>query len=143
MSQLLSESFERSDFPPRYTERPAERIEPCSAAYCLPDAALEYLTRQLLAERPAGQRRFCCYRLSSDSPYSDIARTIECKVFDDFFGNSPDVMTEQYGPYEAQSSFLLVVDRRAQRPAGALRIIASSPHRGLKTLEEIVNAPLF
>lgn len=145
MSQLLNDSVvrRRSDFPPRHSERPAERLDRCSAAYCLPDAALEYLTHQLLAERPSGDKRFCCYRLPGNSPYADIARTIECKVFDDFFGNSPDVMTEQYGPYESQSSFLLVVDRRAQRPAGAMRIITTSPHRGLKTLEDIGQAPLY
>ena len=151
MSQFLTQSVarRRSDFPPRYSEPVTERIEridrsdPCSAAYCLPDAALEFLTRQLLAERPGGDKRFCCYRIAGDSPYADIARTIECKVFDDFFGNSPDIMTEQYGPYEAQSSFLLVVDRRAQRPAGALRIIEASAHRGLKTLEDIKQGPLF
>lgn len=144
MSQVLAALLgRRRETPVSPVDSAVDRGPPCSAAYCLPDAALEYLTRQLLSDSPPSDTRFCCYRLSGDNPYSDIARTVECRVFEHFFGNSPDVMTDQYGPYESQSSFLLVVDCRAQRPAGALRIISSSPNRGLKTLEDIVHAPLF
>ena len=70
-----------------------------------------------------------------------MARAVECSVFQEFFGNGPSIMAREYGPYEAYSKFLLVVDRATEQPAGVLRIIQHSEN-GLKTLNDIAQEPL-
>jgi len=111
-------------------------------SYRPPVSEVDPRLRDLLNERPLpGDKRFGCYRLTDSSPYADVARAVECSVFQEFFGNDPEVMTEAYAPYEAHSTFLLVVDRELQRPAGALRIISHSEN-GLKTLNDIAREPL-
>jgi hypothetical protein len=109
----------------------------------LPQATgTEIALRQLMAERPlTGEGRFGCYRITDRSEYSDVARQVECNVFQHFFGNTPALLADEYAAYEAASTFLLVVDRELARPAGALRIIAHS-ESGLKTLNDIARAPL-
>jgi hypothetical protein len=98
--------------------------------------------RQLLAEWPIpGDGRFGCYLIANSSPFSDLARGVECCVFQQFFGNDPAIMSEEYAGYEAQSSFFLVVDRQLQQTAGACRVIENSAH-GLKTLNDIAREPL-
>jgi hypothetical protein len=98
--------------------------------------------RQLLSDWPlTSDGRFGCYLIADSSPYSDLARGVECCVFQRFFGNDPAVMVEEYGDYEAQSSFFFVVDREREQPAGALRVIANSI-RGFKTLNDIAREPL-
>jgi hypothetical protein len=117
------------------TTRSAESYRPMAAD-------TDRRVHQLMAERPlTSDGRFGCYLIADSSSYSDIARGVECRVFDEFFGNDPTVMTEAYAPYEEHSTFLLVVDRKSCEPAGALRIIAHS-EQGLKTLNDIAQEPL-
>jgi hypothetical protein len=98
--------------------------------------------RQLLEEYPlTGEGRYGCYFISDSSPYSDIARAVECEVFQEFFGNMPSLMVEEYAAYEMNSRFLLVVDRFLEQPAGALRLIENS-RSGFKTLNDIQGEPL-
>ncbi|WP_250005486.1 hypothetical protein [Actinoplanes sp. M2I2] len=89
--------------------------------------------------RSTGRRpgRFVLAVVATDHPLADVARTVECAVFDDAFGNTPEVMAAEYGPYEDRSRFFLVIDRRTGRPAGAGRVI-TGPADQLKT---IVDAP--
>jgi len=95
-----------------------------------------------MAEHPLpDEGRFGCYLLAASSSYSDIARAIECEVFEKFFGNVPAEMAREYARYEASSLFFLVVERETQRPAGVLRVIEHSA-AGLKTLNDIQGAPL-
>jgi hypothetical protein len=105
-------------------------------------ASMDHRLRRLMAEQPLPSgEAFGCYFIDDSSPYSDVARGVECAVFQEFFGNEPRIMTEAYAPYESHSKFLLVVDQASQEPAGALRIIAHSEN-GLKTLNDIEQAPL-
>ncbi|WP_250031016.1 hypothetical protein [Paractinoplanes maris] len=87
----------------------------------------------------AGRRpgRFVVAVVGAGHPLADVARTVECAVFDEAFGNTPEVMAAEYGPYEARSLFHLVIDRRTARPAGAGRVI-TGPADQLKT---VVDAP--
>lgn len=95
-----------------------------------------------MAEHPLpGDGRFGCYLIEPSSPHSDIARVIECEVFEKYFGNVPAEMAHEYGRYEQSSLFFLIVERDTQRPAGVLRIIQNSA-AGLKTLNDIQGAPL-
>lgn len=119
----------------RSTARPVESYRP-------PASGENQELRQLLAEWPfTSGGRFGCYLIADSNPYSDLARGIECCVFQQFFANDPSAMAAEYGNYEAQSSFFLAVDRELQQPAGALRVIANSEH-GLKTLNDIAREPL-
>lgn len=110
-------------------------------AYRLPRAESERRLSDLLHEWPLpADTRFGCYLLPHRSRYSDLAREVECTVFERFFGNTPQCMADAYAEYEASSMFLLVVDQDEHRAAGALRIILPTA-RGLKTLNDIAEAP--
>jgi hypothetical protein len=98
---------------------------------------------ELLEEWPlAAGTRFGCYLIPHRSHFSDIARVVECTVFERFFGDTPERMAEYHAPYEEHSMFLLVVDQLQRRAAGAIRIILPSS-KGLKSLNDIVGSPLY
>jgi hypothetical protein len=99
------------------------------AAYMLPE---DTSVQQLLAANP-GPDRFVCVHLPAGSPFGDVARRVECAVFGEWFGNTPEVMAEAYGPHEATSAFLLVLDRELGVAAGALRYLPG----GGKTLPDV------
>jgi len=111
-------------------------------AYDLSPAMMNRLVRRLMREYPpAGAGRFAVYSIPDSSPYSDIARTIERRVFEPFFGSTSTVMVEEYRRYEAHSMFLVAVDRELDQPAGTLRVIKNSEN-GLKSLNDIQGEPL-
>jgi hypothetical protein len=56
-------------------------------------------------------------------------------VFEEHFGNSPDLLDAEYGPYERACWFLVVVDHDGLTPAGMCRMIAPSP-AGSKTVHD-------
>ena len=74
--------------------------------------------------------------LEPGDPRAALARQLEAEVLEEFFGNTPEELAEEYGDYEAASVFLLMYDREAQKPAGMLRLIRNSP-KGLKTVNDI------
>jgi len=111
-------------------------------SYRPPRGAVEDLIGDLLRfHPPQGESRWGCYCIAGTSRYSDVARSVECSVFEEFFCNDPVIMTAAYADYERHSMFFLVVDREARRPAGTLRFIQYS-ERGLKTLNDIAQPPL-
>lgn len=58
------------------------------------------------------------YVLSPDEPATELAREVEAQVFTEFFGNTREILDEQYGPYEPSTLFLLLMDHeRRQRQA--------------------------
>jgi hypothetical protein len=112
-------------------------------SYRAQGADADALLHDLLEEWPLQARsRFGCYLVPHKSRFSDVARVVECAVFERFFGDTPERMAEYYAAYEEHSLFLLVVDQDEQRAAGALRIILPS-YKGLKSLNDIANAPLY
>lgn len=105
--------------------------------YALSAEKLRERTAELLREKPpTGSFAQVCYQLDGGDPLADIARTIECQVFEPAFGNDAPDMQEQYGPYEQQSQFRLAVDRASVEPMGALRNIKNGP-AGFKTLNDL------
>lgn len=107
--------------------------------YSLSHEQVLQLTAELLEERPpASDDRFVCYKLDGNDRFSDIGRHLECRVFDEEFGNDPAEMTREYQPYEQQSEFLISVDQEAKVPTGVLRVIKNGP-AGLKTLNDLEN----
>jgi hypothetical protein len=110
--------------------------------YSLSAPSIQNLVGTLINEHPLrGEGRFGCYHLRGTSRFSDIARSVECRVFQHFFGNTAAAMQAAYGPYEQSSQFFLMVDRQEKCSAGTLRIIENSLH-GLKTLNDIALPPL-
>ena len=95
----------------------------------------ELLTSLPLEQLPEGSR-FACTEISADSKFANLGRYVEEEVFVKEFGNTPEEMVEQYGPYEAASRFWVVFDLNSRLPVGALRAIENSP-AGLKTLNDI------
>lgn len=79
---------------------------------------------------------FGLYVFLAHEPESALARGVERTVFDEFFGNSPELLAAEYGPYEAATFFLCVLDHRRRLPAGMSRIVRPSA-AGLKSLSDI------
>ncbi|MGY1618376.1 hypothetical protein ACI797_16675 [Geodermatophilus sp. SYSU D00691] len=78
----------------------------------------------------------------ADSPAErEAARTVEASVFLGAFGNTPDVMAEEYGPYEERSRFLVVLDEVSGRALGAVRLIVPDAAGELKSLTDAAGAP--
>ena len=80
--------------------------------------------------------------LVADSPAERAAaREVESRVFLDAFGNTPDVMDEEYGRYDARSRFLAVIDDGSGRALGAVRLIVPDADGEVKTLTDAAGAP--
>jgi hypothetical protein len=70
------------------------------------------------------------------SVVGDVARALEQQVFLEAFGDTPEVLAQEYGRYEQASIFYCVIDHRARQPAGMARCIVPSS-AGLKSLDDI------
>jgi hypothetical protein len=101
------------------------------------------LTAEFLASREQPiDSRFGCYVFDGNNPFSNLGRYIESTVFYGEFKNTPELMDEQYGPYEDVSSIFVVLDHENTQPVGALRIIEHADGIGLKSLNDLENSPL-
>lgn len=84
------------------------------------------LISEALSENPdlaEGSSPYALLTFDSSSKYANIARSLEGKVFNEYFENDPDLMEEEYRQYEAGSTFFLLVNRQELEPAGVMRII--------------------
>jgi hypothetical protein len=98
------------------------------------DAALRRLAVDVMVDAPT--EPFGVYLFRSDEPGADLARRVEQEVFLQVFGNTPELLTKEYEPYEAATFFVCVVDHRRRLPAGVMRILVPSP-AGFKTVSDI------
>ena len=89
-----------------------------------------------LVEQSESAAPFGTYVLPSTDPAAELGRIVERIVFGEFFANTPELLAEEYDPYEHSSVFLLVIDRRRMVPAGVSRMIVPSP-AGFKSLADI------
>ncbi|GAA2706225.1 hypothetical protein [Actinoplanes palleronii] len=99
--------------------------------YALDDLTLRERCATALAEHPS-TNRFVATAVKPNDPLADVARTVERMVFEASFGLDEATMIAEYGPYEEQSFFFLVIDRETGLPAGAARAIDG----GGKTLDD-------
>ncbi len=90
----------------------------------------------MIVRADRGDTPFGLYVFDSDEPESSLARDIEQAVFYETFGNTPDLLAAEYGPYDDASFFLCVIDHGRRRPAGMIRVIAPSP-LGFKSLDDL------
>lgn len=93
--------------------------------YQLTSNSVQSVCRNLAASRSFFNRLkpIGVYVLSGDSASSDIGRNLEREVFEHYFGNSAEVMFSEYGKYENQSEFVVVVDHLRQMPVGVVRLM--------------------
>jgi hypothetical protein len=82
---------------------------------------------------------FGVYVLAGSDPEAELARSVERDVFYEFFGNTPELLAEEYDRYEDASLFLCAVDHERDRAAGIMRIITPSA-AGFKSLDDIGRA---
>ncbi len=76
------------------------------------------------------------YVLRPDQPEAALPLHLERTVFEEAFGNSPELLAAEYGPYDFSSVLICVVDHRRRLPAGMMRIIVPSA-AGLKSLRDM------
>lgn len=71
----------------------------------------------------------------------DAARRIEAQVFLQAFGLTPEVMDQEYGPYEERSRFVTVIDEATGSALGAARLILPDDAGMVKTLTDVAGEP--
>jgi hypothetical protein len=97
---------------------------------------LRELTSTLIDAAGSPTETFGIYFLDPDAETSALPRYVERIVFDEWFGNSPELLAAEYGPWEPSTVFVTVVDHRRRLPAGMGRVILPS-ELGFKTLHDI------
>src|SRR5438128_969954 len=102
----------------------------------LPELSYSLIDRHRPADPTVPLTPFGLYLVPSHQPEAELARSIERDVFFEYFGNTPELLAEEYGRYEQASLFLTVMDHVRVRPAGMIRVIQPSP-AGLKTLHDL------
>lgn len=70
----------------------------------------------------------------------DAAREVEARVFLHAFGNTPELLAQEYGPYEARSRFVVVLDDRSGEALGTARLITAA-EEPVKTLLDAAGEP--
>jgi hypothetical protein len=105
--------------------------------------ALDDLAQHLVEREGRGDTPFGLYVCTADDPAAELARSVERDVFDEFFGNTPDMLAEEYGPYEGASLFFCVVDHLRLTPAGMIRMLLPSAagSKSLNDLERVWGEP--
>jgi hypothetical protein len=100
----------------------------------LGDAELRHLTEQIM---PADVTQpFGAYLFGSDEPGAELGRHVERTVFLEAFGNTPQLLSQEYDPYESSSVFLCIVDHLRRLPVGMMRVLMPSSC-GFKSLNDI------
>lgn len=97
---------------------------------------------RLLIERKLSpvESRYGVYVVEHDDPAANLGRSVELEIFGEFFQNDEQLMKREYGPYEQNSTFIIVLDEQKGEPAGVMRLI-SNGQNGLKSLNDIGQPP--
>lgn len=108
--------------------------------YKLDSASTELWCRLLVQSRNKSQQRktYGVFVLKGKDAISNVARSLEVQVFNEFFGNDEVVFAKEYGSYDKHSEFILVVDQKRLIPVGVARLIRHS-ERGLKTINDVTH----
>ncbi len=100
------------------------------------ESDLAGLADDVVVRAGRGNTPFGLYVLDGAQPESDLARHLEQAVFYETFGNTPDLLAAEYGPYDPASFFLCVVDHHRRQAAGMIRVIRPSP-LGFKSIDDL------
>jgi hypothetical protein len=71
----------------------------------------------------------------------DAAQAVEARVFLESFGNTSDVMAQEYGPYADRSRFVTVIDDSDGSALGVVRLVLPDATGDLKTLTDVARDP--
>jgi hypothetical protein len=107
-----------------------------TATIALDRDELRELGGRIVAAAGQPSQPFGVYAFAAHEPESELGRHVERKVFYEYFGNTPDLLAAEYGPYEDSTLFLCALDHRRRQPAGAIRLVLPSP-AGLKSLGDV------
>lgn len=108
------------------------------AHHLVSDAALRRLASEVAS--PGASAPFGVYMVRATDPGAELARHVERVVFLETFGNTPELLAKEYGPYEDSSIFFCVIDHIRGVPAGTMRVLLPSP-AGFKTIDDV--APVW
>lgn len=110
--------------------------EPVAPTYEMGEGEVRAMCARFLAQTEGKpDTKFGCYIIEAADEYSNMGRYVEGSVFYEHFGDQPELLAEEYGPYEDASTFYLVIDHEAGMPIGVLRIIHNS-EAGLKAFND-------
>ena len=102
--------------------------------YSLTRTDTQNIIRKLINKKSLRRiKRYGVYELKGSSSDSDVARTLECEVFNQYFGNDAHLMSREYGEYEDFSDFIVVIDQKKLLAVGVVRLVSHS-NKSLKTL---------
>lgn len=73
-------------------------------------------------------------------PVAELGRDVESAVFDETFGNSRDLLDDEYGPYLSGTFFAVVEDAATGDGVGSMRLIVDNP-AGFKSLNDVESGP--
>jgi hypothetical protein len=102
----------------------------------LPLEELREATADVVAAAGNPAEPFGLYGFTGASKESVLPRAVERNVFAEQFGNSPELLQAEYGPYEPSTFFFCVIDHRRNLPVGSVRLLLPS-EAGFKTLADI------
>lgn len=115
--------------------------ESLQAKYNLTKAEKEEAVRLLIERKlQPTESRYGVYVVESSDPAANLGRAVELEVFGEFFDNNEELMKREYGPYEQDSTFIIVLDKQTSEPAGVMRLIQNGPN-GLKSLNDLSKEP--
>ena len=81
---------------------------------------------------------FGTYLFLGSDPGAEIARDLERSAFLEAFGNTPELLYDEYNRYEPASLFFCVIDHRRKVCAGMMRVIVPiEGGPGLKSLVDV------
>jgi hypothetical protein len=100
----------------------------------LKDSDIRRLARRVVD--PSAAEPFGVYVLRAAEPDAELGRFVERTVFLETFGNTPELLADEYAPYEPTSIFICVIDHLRLLPAGVMRILLPS-EVGFKSLNDI------
>lgn len=72
---------------------------------------------------------FGVYIFTPDERESVLPRAVESRVFEQWYGNTDELLATEYEPYEPSAMFCCVLDHRRAAPAGMARIGLPSDRR--------------
>jgi len=107
----------------------------------LQDVELRQLAQQVI---PRGAKEpFGSYLFLGIDPGAELGRHLERTVFLEAFGNTPELLAQEYDPYEGATVFICVVDHMRRLPAGAMRVLlpSSAGFKSLNDLEPVWGEP--
>jgi hypothetical protein len=99
-------------------------------------AELEEMATAVMGAAGGPETPFGTYFILPEEPESELARAVEREVFDEWFGNSPELLDAEYRDWEPASIFIVVLDHARRLPAGMARFTLPS-QLGFKTVEDL------